>query len=162
MPAEAAIVFLIPMLPICIWVAVSDLRRMKIPNRAVLAALAVFAVLGPFVLDWGEYAGRCLHVAVVIVLGFLLNLVRLVGAGDAKFAAAMAPFVALADLFAFVQLLALVLIVVFALHRGLRAIGAVRRALPGWESMTRKDFPMGLALGPTLALYLGLAAAWGV
>ena len=54
------------------------------------------------------------------------------------------------------------------LPRGVRltALGraylpAVRRAVPDWESWTAEKFPMGLALGPGLALYLALAAALG-
>jgi prepilin peptidase CpaA len=43
-------------------------------------------------------------------------------------------------------------------HRVARA-SPLRNLAPGWASWQAKGkFPMGLALGPTLALYLGLAA----
>jgi prepilin peptidase CpaA len=50
-----------------------------------------------------------------------------------------------------------VLIAAFITHRLARRIPAIRSALPGWESWTRKDFPMGLALSGTLIGYFALA-----
>ncbi len=89
-------------LPICLWVAWSDLKFMKIPNKAVLALVAVFAVVGFIALGWPDWGWRWLHLLVILIIGFALNIIGAIGAGDAKFAAAMAPFVALADLTYFV------------------------------------------------------------
>ncbi len=161
LPATAALWFLPAALPVAFWVAWSDMRSMRIPNAAVLTLLAAYALIGLVALPLGVWAWGWVHVAVVLVLGFLLNLAGLVGAGDAKFAAAMAPFVALADAAAFAALFAAVLLAAFATHRGVRAIPALRRLAPDWASWQRRDFPMGLALGGALALYLGLAAALG-
>lgn len=47
-------VFLLLCLPICAWVAWSDLKFMKIPNKAVMAVVAVFAFAG-FVLIPAEF-----------------------------------------------------------------------------------------------------------
>lgn len=150
----AAAVWLPFVLPIGIWVAWNDMARMKIPNVAVMTLIVVFVVTGPFVLPLTDYLWRYLHLAVVLVAGFLLNMVRAMGAGDAKFGAAMAPFVALEDVTDFVFLLTAVLIAAFVTHRSARALPAVRAAAPGWESWQRRDFPMGLALGTALVLYL--------
>jgi prepilin peptidase CpaA len=161
MPPAAALVFLVATLPVSLWVAWSDMARMKIPNAAVLTLAAIFLVLGPLLLPLADWGWRWLHLLVVLAVGFVLNLGGLVGAGDAKFAAAMAPFVALADAARFLVLFAAVLLAAFATHRGFRALPAVRRLAPGWVSWSRADFPMGLALVGALSLYLGLAAFAG-
>ena len=106
-----------------------------------------------------EFGARWLQVAVVLLAGIALNAAGLMGAGDAKFAAAMAAYVAPSDAAPFLYLLSAALVVSFALHRGLRAVPAVRAAAPGWESWGRREFPMGLALGPALVGYLALSAA---
>lgn len=145
--------------PIGIWVAWSDMAFMKIPNKAVLALMAVFVVVGLVALPFGEYLWRYAHFAVVLAIGFVLNALRLIGAGDAKFAAAMAPFIDLGDTQLFLYLTAAVLIAAFVTHRSAKAIPAVRGRFPEWESWQRRDFPMGLALGSALIFYLALGAA---
>ncbi|MWP37578.1 hypothetical protein GQY15_08165 [Rhodobacter sphaeroides] len=159
-PAPAAAVFLPLVLPIALWVAWSDMKFMKIPNKAVLALAAVFLVAGPVVLPLDDWLWRWLHLLVVLAVGFLMNMGRLIGAGDAKFAAAMAPFVALEDLRLALALFAASLLGAFASHRGLGRLGPFRRATADWESWRRRDFPMGLALAGMLILYL-LAALFG-
>ena len=160
LPPSAALWFLLPAAPICLWAAWSDLATMKIPNRAVLALAGVFAVVGLFVLPLPDYAWRWVALAVVLLAGFVLSSLGLLGAGDAKFAAAMAPFVALPDAGRFLMLLAAVTIAAFVLHRTARAMPAVRARTDHWVSWTRgRQFPMGLALGPALIFYLALAAA---
>lgn len=156
-----ALVLLIPALPVCAWAAWSDLRSMTIPNLAVLALLGGFAALGPTVMPLPEYGARWLQALAVLVMGAAMAATGGLGAGDAKFAAAMAAYVAPGDVVLFLYLLSLVVIAVFALHRGLRVMPMVRAAAPGWESWERAEFPLGLALGPALALYLALAAAMG-
>jgi len=155
--SAAAFWFLITTLPIALWVAWSDMATMKIPNKAVLALTAVYAVVGFLVLPLDEYLWRYTHLAVVLLVGFLLNLGGALGAGDAKFAAAMGPFFALTDWVFVLILFSGVLIIAFALHRLARATGPIRRLVPHWESWTRKDFPMGIALSGTLIAYFLLA-----
>lgn len=159
--AQQALWLLIPALPVAIWVAWSDMKFMRIPNKAVLTLVAVFAVAGFIALPLAEFGWRWVHLAVVLVAGFALTSAGLVGGGDSKFAAAMAPFVALGDLRFFLVLFAACLIAAFAAHRILRAIPAVRRATPDWVSWTHRKFPMGLALTGALVIYLGLAALQG-
>lgn len=151
-----ALWFLPFVLPICIYVAWSDMKYMKIPNTSVLALVGVFAVVGLLALPLGEYAWRYANLAVVLTIGFFMSAGRLVGAGDAKFAAAMAPFIAVQDAMLVLTLFAAVLLAAFAAHRIALNIPAVRSATPDWVSWTspNKKFPMGLALGGTLAFYL--------
>jgi len=148
-------------LPICIWVAWSDMKFMKIPNKAVLALLVVFVVVGLIALPLSDYPWRLLQFAVVLAVGFVLNMSGSLGAGDAKFAAAAASFIAPGDFSLVLYLLAAVLLAAVATHRVFRRIPAVRAATPEWVSWTHRKFPMGLALGGTLAFYLLAGVVWG-
>lgn len=159
LPPLAALAFLLPALPIGIWVAWSDMKMMKIPNKAVLALLAGFVLvslalmlaglLPPMAFLWALGLG-----AAVLVLGFLGNAAGLFGAGDAKFAAAMAPFFIGANIRFVLGLYAACLLGAFVSHRLAGRIPAFRRATADWASWTHKDFPMGLALSGTLIFYL--------
>lgn len=159
--SHAALWFLPFATPIAIWVAWSDLARMKIPNRAVLALVAVFALIGLIALPLDVWAWRWVNLLVVLAIGFIANMAGLLGAGDAKFAAAMAPFVPVEDVTLFMYLFAATLLVGFVTHRLARAIKPIRAATPGWESWEHKDFPMGLCLGAALVFYLVIGALYG-
>lgn len=158
MTAPAAVAFLPFALVIGLWVAWSDMKFMRIPNQAVLALALVFVLIGPLVLPWKLYLWQLLHIPVLLVFGFLLNLARAIGAGDAKFIAAMGPYFALADFQAIVALISAVLLAAFVTHRGLRLAPAFRRATGDWQSWDRQDFPMGFALAGMLIFYLALVA----
>ncbi|WP_026756399.1 prepilin peptidase [Sediminimonas qiaohouensis] len=160
-PAIAAAWFLPVALPLGLWVAWSDLRDMRISNRAVLALVVLFLLIGPLVLPLPVYGWQLLHLVVVLLVGMVLNAAGLLGAGDAKFAAAAAPFIALGDIRFVIALFAANLLAAFATHR-LAVRTPLRRLAPDWQSWTRtKEFPMGLSLGPTLAIYLTLGAVYG-
>ena len=148
-------------LPICIWVAWSDMKFMKIPNMAVMALGIAFIVVGLIAVPLSEYPWRLLQLVVVLLIGFLLNMIGSIGAGDAKFAAAAAPYFAPGDARLLLYLFAAVLLAAVFTHRLARRIPALRRLSPDWQSWERKDFPMGLALGGTLAFYLLLGAFLG-
>ena len=156
--ATAAAWLLTFALPICLYVAWSDLARMRIPNPANLALVAVFAVIGAVVLPAEEYLWRWLHLAVVLGLGMAFNAAGMSGAGDAKFAAAAAPFVAATDLRLLLALLAGCLLAGYVTHR-LAMHSPLRRAAAGWESWrSGPRFPMGFPLAAALGLYLFAAA----
>ena len=77
------------------------------------------------------------------------------------FLAAAAPYIAVGDLNLILPLFAAVLLAAYGAHR-LAKFTALRRLAPDWDSWEQgRKFPMGFALGPPLALYLGLAAAYG-
>lgn len=161
LPDTAALAFLPAATAIGLWVAWSDMATMKIPNRAVMALVVAFVVVAPFALPMQEVGLRMVALVLVLVAGFLLSTVGAMGAGDAKYLAAMAPYIARPDAADFAMLLALAMLAAFVTHRALRAVPAIRRATPGWVSWTAAKFPLGLALGPALALYLALAALPG-
>jgi prepilin peptidase CpaA len=155
----AALVFLMAALPIGVWVAWSDMKSMKIPNKAVMALGGAFLVLGlalvaASVLPFKAFLWALALGAMVLVAGFIGNAAGLFGAGDAKFAAVMAPFFVGGDLRFIFGLYAACLLGAFSSHRLMGRIPAFRRATADWESWARKDFPMGLALSGTLIFYL--------
>ncbi len=157
-----AAAWLLPfVLPLCFYVAFTDLREMRITNQAVIAIALVFVIVGFFLFPFQTYLWQLAQLAIVLVVGIVLNAAGAVGAGDAKFAAAAAPFVAIGDLRLLLPLFAAVLLASYGAHR-LAKYTALRNLAPHWESWEQgRKFPMGLALGPTLALYLGLAALYG-
>ncbi|MEM9342114.1 MAG: prepilin peptidase [Pseudomonadota bacterium] len=160
--STTALVFLITTFPICVWVAWSDMSRMKIPNMAVYALFGLFVVLGLFLLPFSEYLWRFAQAFGVLVVGFVMNVaLRMVGAGDAKFAAAMAPFVDPRDPVLMLMVYASVLLAAFATHRLFRAVPAMRAGFPGWKSWENPKFPMGLALAGSLSIYFVLGALFG-
>lgn len=148
-----ALWFLPFLIPITIWVAWSDMSRMKIPNLAVGATFLVFVVVGLFALPFTEYLMRYLHIAVVLAIAFALWSLRVMGAGDAKFLAVMAPFIYRADWYPFMYILGATIIAAFIVHRTIKAT-PIRQMVPHWESWERRDFPMGMALAPALSFYL--------
>jgi prepilin peptidase CpaA len=156
-PAEA-LWFLPFVAPICFYVACTDMKMMKITNQSVVVLTLVFVIIGPLALPFDTYLWRYLHLIVVLLVGILLNAIGAVGAGDAKFAAAAAPLIALGDLSLLAVIFATVLIAAWVTHR-LAKHSPVRKMVPDWESWSKKkDFPMGLALGGTLMAYLVLGA----
>ena len=156
--AYAAFWFLPAVIPIAIYVAWSDMQRMKIPNVAVYALVGSFAVLGLIALPFTQYLWHWTHLLVMLPIGILLNAAGVMGAGDAKFIAGAAPFVALPDLQLVLALFAACLLAGYVTHR-LVKISALRRMVPDWESWTSgRKFPMGFPLAMTLAFYLALIA----
>ena len=113
----SALWFLPFVLPICFYVAYMDMREMRITNQSVILLALVFIVLGPFLLALPEYGLRLLQLVAVLVIGIILNAAGAVGAGDAKFAAAAAPFVAIADLGTLFVIFAANLLAAFLTHR---------------------------------------------
>lgn len=156
-PPGAALWLLVPALPIGLYIAFTDMKAMRIPNHAVLALVAGFAIFGLLGLPFADWAWRWLHLVVILIAGMGLNAARALGAGDAKFAAAAAPFIAASDWTAVLLLFTAIMLAAWIAHRLARA--TLRGLAPDWQSWsTGKRFPMGLALGPTLIAYLALAA----
>ena len=154
--------FLPFLLPLCLYVAYTDLAHMRITNPTVLTMVAVFVILGIFLLPLDAYLWQLAQLAIVLAVCMILNAAGAMGAGDAKFLAAAAPFVALGDIRLVMALFAAVLLAAYAAHR-IAKFTPLRRMAPDWNSWSQKGrkFPMGFALGPTLAIYLALGAVHG-
>ncbi len=160
-PDLATALWLLPVaLPISIYVAWSDLRRMKIPNRAVYILAGSFVVLGFVALPLDTYMWRLTHLPVLLVIGMVLNALRVLGAGDAKFIAAASPYVAVGDFGLMCYILAGAFIGGYVTHR-LAKNSPLRALAPNWESwQSGKRFPMGFPLGMALVFYLALPLFW--
>ena len=160
-PAHVALWFLPFVLPICYAITLTDLRGMRIPNWAVDLLAVVFILVGPFLMSWTDYGWQLLHLPLGIGLGFLFYAAGIVGAGDAKFAGAAAPFIALGDLRALMMIFTANLLAGFITHR-IAKHTPLRSLAPQWKSWEMgKKFPMGLCLGGSLAIYLILGAYFG-
>lgn len=157
----ASVWFLPFVLPLCLYAAYTDLASMRITNPTVLALGAVFLIIGPIALPLETYLWHLLAMVVTLIIGIFLNAVGAMGAGDAKFIAAGVPFIALGDLRLMMALFMATLLAAAVTHRGVKYT-PLRKLAPDWTSwdQTRK-FPMGLALGPALAIYLILGALFG-
>jgi len=83
---------LILLSPLLVQVAWSDLRSMRIPNALSLATVALF-VLAALIATPGDLMGRCVMAGSVFAIGFAAFCLRIVGAGDVKFLAALILFV---------------------------------------------------------------------
>lgn len=148
-------------IPLCFYTAFTDLREMRITNQTVMVLGLVFIPLGLIALPFDTYLWRLAQLGIVLVAGIVLNAAGAFGAGDAKFAAAAAPYIAFGDIGMVVIILAASLLAAVATHRLIR-MTPLRNIAPHWESWNRgRDFPMGLALGGTLAIYLCLGAIMG-
>lgn len=157
----AAAWFLPFVLPICLYVIYTDISRMKITNGANLALAGVFVVVGLIALPFDVYLWRLASLGIVLVAGIVLNAVGAMGAGDSKFLAAAAPFIALGDLNLLLWLFAATLLAAFVTHRSIKH-SPLRRLAPNWESWEQgKKFPMGLALGAALSIYLIFGLLYG-
>ena len=152
-----SIAFLIFVAPLSLYVAWNDLRDMKIPTWSTDALAIIFVIVGIFVMPFNDYLWRYAHFGVVLILGIVLNAVGAMGAGDSKFLASAAPFVALPDIGIVFYLLSAGLFAGLVIHRGARAIPTIRNMVPNWASWSQgKRFPMGFAMGPVLIIYLAL------
>ena len=154
MTLTQALWFLPFALPIASWVSWSDMKFMKIPNKSVIALAAVWLIVGFFVMERPDWLWGFAFLAIALVIGFGANMISLIGAGDAKFAAAMAPFFVVADWRYALGLFTACLLAAFIFHRVARRIPALKSLTTTWVSWTNKDFPMGLALSGTLIFYL--------
>ena len=163
--AAQAWIFLPLVLPICLWAMATDLKYMAIRNVAVLALLVGFVVLGPFALPFSDYLWRYAHFAVVLGIGFLLWITPGIGfgAGDAKFAAALAPYVAVSDWSIFLLILSATSIIGVILHRIAKRMPVIVNATPEWQSWQETQaFPWGVSLASALILYLMLGFSGGI
>ena len=160
--AQAALWFLPFLVPLCLYVAYTDLAQMRITNPTVIAMVGVFVVLGVFLFPFDGYLWQLAQLGIVLVVCMVLNAAGTMGAGDAKFLAAAAPFVALGDVRLLMALFAATLLAAYAVHR-IAKFTPLRQMAPDWDSWNQKGqkFPMGFALGPTLAIYLALGVVYG-
>lgn len=145
------------LMAITAWV---DLKALRIPNWTVLAVVGVFLVTGLWGLPFETFAWRLLHGVIVLFAGFGLYTLAggQVGGGDIKMIAALTPFIAGSDVGFVLLLFSLTAFVGLLVHRLVRAF--LRERKTGWAALDQKRFfPVGLLLGATIMVYLGLELA---
>ncbi|MBN9590184.1 MAG: prepilin peptidase [Alphaproteobacteria bacterium] len=121
--------------------AASDICDRKIPNRLVLAVLLLFVLwrmTGPAT----PLPDSLLAGGIVLAVGFPLFVLRIIGAGDTKLAAATALFAGLARLSHFVLAMSLVGGALAILALGARYL----RKLRGGGETATDDVPYGVAI----------------
>ncbi len=150
-----ALPFLVVAGPLCLIAAVSDLRTMTIPNWISIALIAAFLPLGLILLPFDEFLWRLAGGAILFVIVFIMNALRLIGGGDAKLAAAFTPYIATNDYMAFLFLMAVAGILTLVAHRVAGRVPAIRKATPDWKSWTAGNhFPYGLTICVSALYYL--------
>lgn len=157
--ADPALWFLLTALPFCVWAAFSDLKYMIIPNRLSIIMVAAFMIPGLIFLEPVTLLWHLLASALVLVVGFVMNALRMMGGGDAKFGAAMAPFIFLDSLEEFALTLGLFLFAALISHRIAGRFAALKNLAPDWVSWKAgRNFPMGYAMAGALVWYLAQRA----
>lgn len=160
MTANAAFWFLPAVIPLALFISWNDMRDMKITNKTVAVMLVVYAVLGPFAFGWEMYLWQWLHFPVALVVCMSLWALRVMGGGDAKLIAAMAPFFVMSDLDVILRVFAASLLGALFVHTLFR-LTPLKRPVAEWKSWNAgRYFPKGFPLSMTLVLYLVLAAVY--
>jgi prepilin peptidase CpaA len=155
-PALAPLVLIAPLLALA---AVSDLRRLRIPNVISLLMLAVFAGT-LLVVPAPDLAGRGIAAGVVFALGFLAFLRGLVGAGDVKLLSVLVLFIPTGGLILFANLFSVALLAGVALILTLRRLPL--REGHGWASLAGpRRFPMGISIAAAGIAYAPVAMMLG-
>ncbi len=151
-----AIAAMLPLMGLAAWY---DLKHLRIPNGLALAVLAVFLVTGLWGLPLETYLWRLGAGVAVLAAGFALFAAGLIGGGDAKMAAALAPFVAAEDVAALLLVYAVVTLALLVVLR--LAMQLSRHRQTGWRAVDQyarpareRVFPMGLIFAITIAVYL--------
>lgn len=151
--------FFLPLaLPMCIWAIYTDVKEFRISNYAVLGLIVAFLVIGPFAMPFGDYLWQFANFGIVLVIGFALWALTGLGAGDAKIAAAIALYVMPGDVMS-VLLIWLVAMVGMMILYSRRAVEVAQA--DGLRAARKMAVPFGIALAPTLVIYLVLGITHG-
>lgn len=143
------------MVPLMLAITVIDVKQLRIPNWAVLAVFGAFLATGSWGLPLETFLWRLAYAAIVLAAGFALYSVAagIVGAGDLKLLAALAPFLSGANLGSF--LLIYIAASVIGLVLFLIARMLIGRRKVGWKALEQGlYFPAGVLLGVSMAVSL--------
>ena len=158
MTAEAAYWFLPAIIPIALFISWNDMRDMKITNNTVIVVMVAYGLLGPFAFGWSMYFWQWLHFPIALVVCMALWALRVMGGGDDKLIAAMAPIFVMADVEVILRIFAASLIAALVVHTFFR-LTPLKRPVAEWKSWNAGAyFPKGFPLSMTLLLYLVAAA----
>ncbi len=86
---------------------------------------------------------------------FFATSIGLVGGGDSKFAAAMAPFIALEGILPFIFIIGIMSFVSIVLHKLVGITPGLKTYIKDWDSWNAHGmFPFGVTLATSLVAYL--------
>jgi len=154
-PDAAKLVIAAALTAVLAWASWRDVKSRTIPNRAVLAVLALFAAW----IAVGRGAGLVPDLeaaAIAFALTFVLYLFRVIGAGDVKLFAALALFAG----FTYLPLFALMTVLAGGCIAAVSLASSPRRALALFHLGGKGGFGRGVPYGAAIAIG-GLAAVWG-
>jgi len=153
----ADVFFLAAVLPLSLYAGLSDLRTMTIPNWISIALIVAFIVIAPFFLPFETVLWRLGAAFGVLAIGFVLNAMGTLGGGDAKYLAAITPYISLQDAPSFLFIFAIALLGTLLVHRIAMRIGPLRRATSDWASWSAgRNFPMGTSIAAAIIAFLVL------
>lgn len=145
------LILLLALTPIIVASAISDLRSLKISNRQVLVALALFVLLGPLLLDLQELSMRLIVGMATFGFAFTLFSLHLIGGGDAKLMPIVMLFVPSGEMAFYLRIFALALGAVSLCVLLFQRAPAFRRA--GWLSLQgQRKVPVGVAIAISVVL----------
>lgn len=136
--------------------AVSDIRTRRIPNLLVVA-LAICAIAYTLAANGAEALGSAgIHAAIALVIGMGLFALRWIGGGDAKFYAACALAVPLADA---VTMLFWTSVAGLSLVIAMIVVGVIRRQSLSAARSMKVPYGVAIAIGALTTLLLPLAGS---
>ncbi|MGG7566684.1 prepilin peptidase [Rhodovulum sp. DZ06] len=143
------------------WAALTDLKRMEIPDEVHFALIGLFVVWAPLFLAPDEALVRVVQALVVLAVGLALAVFAGMGGGDMKLAAAAAPFIPPEWRTLALMLLCLGLVLLFAAMKALRYGWRKSGRSPHWVSLNpeEKQYPLGVAISAAVGILLAAQAA---
>ncbi|MDV7269942.1 prepilin peptidase [Thioclava sp. A2] len=145
---RADLLLLALVLPLVVAAALSDLRRLKIPNSYVLVAVVIFLGVAPVLLTLDDLGARVLGAGIALAIGFVLFGLRLFGGGDVKMMAALMLFVPVGASALFMQMFSLALLVTAGGMLFVQRAGGH----PDWASVqARGKMPVGVPMALAVA-----------
>ncbi len=159
--SSGALILLVPALPIAIWATLNDLKKLKIPNKAVLAMAAIWPLLGWLAVPtWTAWFWGLGFMAIGIALAYLAFALFNFPGGDGKYAAAISPFFVGADISYVLMLVLICMMGATLAFQVIRVLPGIRSVTTGWEGFKHwRIVPFGLALS-AMAIYYLVAASW--
>lgn len=137
------------------WAAFTDVVDRRIPNRAVLIVLALFAIWS-IAGEMAAFKSGLLAGTVAFAVGYLFYAFRVMGAGDVKLFAAVALFAGLSQL----PLFALATVLFGGLMAVISLASRPRRAAVMFTLRGKGDFGRGIPYGVAIA-FGGAYVVWG-
>lgn len=129
-------------------ITLSELRQLRIPNRAILAFLSLY----PFI-EFNSANGAFTQIVAslaTLVLGFVAFTAGFLGAGDVKLLSVSVLIFPPEYYTSLVAVFSVFSIVSYWLLRIFRASPMIIRLTPTWEVWKKNGFPLGIPLSGTV------------